>query len=126
MRLVPSQFADDCGVSALACWASVSYDTAHEALWPGHKPRHDNHGTMPAVVARAIQRLGLGRWGYTNTKAWTAVPNGSIVCVVIVDNDCKGWHWVVKSRSGLMLDPLEPKRRSPPANYRVHGYLEKV
>lgn len=126
MRLVPSQFPDDCGVSALACWAGVGYDTAYDAIWPDHKPRCDEHSTWPRQVVAAIDRLGLGRWEAVETKDWTSVPNGSIVTVVIRENDVDGWHWVVKSRTGLVLDPLRPHSRTLPANYRVKNYLERV
>jgi len=137
MRLVHGEFVDDCGAAALATWASVSYDTAYDAIWPGEKPREDRtcpecgsqlspHGTWPRQISRAIKRLGLGRWRYRRTNDWTSIPNASIVCVAITENGARMLHWLVKSRSGRMLCRVSPRKRKLPANYEVVGYLERA
>ena len=129
MRLEQGDFADDCGACALATWASVKYDTAHEALWPGVKPRENvgyGHGTYPRQLRAGIRRLGLGEWTWTRASDWRAIPNGSIVEVLILDNGKEMPHWCVKSRTGLLLCAYSPSLRKLPPNYHVKGYLEEV
>lgn len=121
--IVVSEWADDCGVCALANALLLSWREAASKIFPdghAHKARF-NTKTKQIVAA-----LG-GKHALQRVKDWHDIPSGSVVKVI--PSHCEGtgnWHWVAWRDGKVWCSYM--RRAFKPEHYemRLVSYLAPV